>query len=325
MEIELPYVKRYRIWGITTIALVFFLIFVGGLVRSTGSGMGCPDWPKCFGQWIPPTDVSQLPPDYKSAFAVAGKEIADFDVFKTWTEYINRLIGVFIGFAVFLTLIFAIPYLKTKPAIFWLSLLSFILVGFQGWIGSVVVSTDLATYMVTIHMLLALLIVALLIYTISLSQDFEIPVNKITQRIKWLSVLLLAIILIQIITGTQVREEIDLIAKRIDNRLQWVNELGLVFKIHRSLSWLTLITVTGLIFEIRKMVEINSLLHKAALALLIITSSQIFCGAALANLGFAKALQSIHLTLGSITAGIQIFITILVFNKLKTVTQISEQ
>ncbi|MFN9518217.1 MAG: COX15/CtaA family protein, partial [Bacteroidota bacterium] len=89
--------RRFRRFGILTIASVFFLILVGGLVRSTGSGMGCPDWPKCFGEWVPPTDVNERPVDYQERFKVEGHEIADFDVFKTWTEYINRLIGVLTG------------------------------------------------------------------------------------------------------------------------------------------------------------------------------------------------------------------------------------
>lgn len=317
MEKEPRYIKRYRIWGIITIALVFFLIFIGGLVRSTGSGMGCPDWPKCFGQWVPPTNVSELPVDYKNKFAVAGKAIADFDVFKTWTEYINRLIGVLIGFAVFLTLVFSIPYLKSKPTIFYLSLLSFLLVGFQGWIGSIVVSTDLATYMVTIHMLIALVIVALLIYTVSTSQNLVIECIGLVKPIKHIALFTLLIGLIQIVSGTQVREVVDEVAKRIDNRALWAENLGFTFLFHRSLSWLSLLSSVYMLFLFKNNFTRDNILYKSALALLLVICTQAFSGAALANLGFKSQLQSVHLTLGSFTIGLQIFITIMVFNSLK--------
>lgn len=317
MEKEPRYIKRYRIWGITTIGLVFFLIFIGGLVRSTGSGMGCPDWPKCFGQWVPPTDVSELPQDYKTKFAVAGKAIADFDVFKTWTEYINRLIGVLIGFAIFLTLIFSIPYRKSKPMIFYLSFLSFVLVGFQGWIGSIVVSTDLATYMVTIHMLIALVIVALLIYTVAASQNLSLESLGPVKPLNNIAIFVLFIGLIQVVSGTQVREVVDEVAKRIDDRNLWVEHLGSTFIIHRSLSWLSLLSSVYMLFKFKSNFNRDSILYKAALALLLVICTQAFSGAALANLGFASQLQSVHLTLGSITIGLQIFITILVNSSLK--------
>lgn len=322
MLIELKKQNRFRRFGILTIAAVFFLIFVGGLVRSTGSGMGCPDWPKCFGQWIPPSDISELPVDYKTKFAVAGKEIADFDAFKTWTEYYNRLIGVLIGFLIFLTVIFALPYLKSnKPYIFWLSFLAFILVGFQGWIGSKVVSTDLATYMITIHMFIALVIVGLLIYTITASQDFTIKQAKSDALLPKLLWFMMLVMIVQIITGTQVREEVDEVAKRIDNRNLWLEEMDWLFYIHRSWSLLNMGLAILINRRFSKLFERYSLLYKSSLALILLMFTQALTGAILANLGFPGYAQSIHLTLGSLTAGLQLFIFILAFSKTKLIVE----
>src|SRR6476469_6767863 len=181
--------RRFRWFGILTVVAVYLLILVGGVVRSTGSGMGCPDWPKCFGQWVPPTQASQLPPNYKEVYTaqrvaknqklartlqklgfaqVAGSIFAhptqyietDFNPVKTWIEYVNRLLGALIGIFVFLTVVFALPYWRRDRTIFWLAFASFLLTGVQGYLGSLVVSTNLLPVMVTIHMALALLIVA---------------------------------------------------------------------------------------------------------------------------------------------------------------------
>jgi cytochrome c oxidase assembly protein subunit 15 len=313
---EKKYERRFRKFGIATITAVFFLIFVGGLVRSTGSGMGCPDWPKCFGQYVPPTEISQLPSDYKTQFAVNGKEIADFDAFKTWTEYVNRLIGVVIGILIFLTIVFAYPYLKTpNKKIFWLSFLAFILVAFEGWIGSKVVSTDLAVSLISIHMLLALAIVGLLIYTITSSQSFLIEQLQENKWIKPLLFFTVIISIVQTISGTQVREMVDEVAKRIDNRFLWVEELGNVFKFHRSWSILNLVISIALMFQYKKAFDRNSLIYRSGLALILLMAVQAFTGKILSLFGFPGYLQSVHLTLGSLTAGLQMFIFILAFFK----------
>src|ERR1700761_1679911 len=81
--------------NLLSIVLLFVLILAGGVVRSSGSGMGCPDWPKCFGGYIPPTDVSQLPKDYKQQYVngrvLKNQQVArSFDFFG-YSELANRI------------------------------------------------------------------------------------------------------------------------------------------------------------------------------------------------------------------------------------------
>src|SRR5579862_2102817 len=128
--------KKFQKINLVTIVLLFVLILAGGVVRSTGLGMGCPDWPKCFGRYVPPTESSELPADYKQKY-IAGREAKnqrfaktldvfgfsdlatrlrqdrsilvpeEFNAAKTWTEYVNRLAGVVAGFAMIFTAIFS--------------------------------------------------------------------------------------------------------------------------------------------------------------------------------------------------------------------------
>ena len=81
---------RFRRLGMLTICAVYFVILVGGIVRASGAGMGCPDWPTCFGQWVPPTSEIQLPANYHEIYAQRGYENTQFNPVKTWTEYTNR-------------------------------------------------------------------------------------------------------------------------------------------------------------------------------------------------------------------------------------------
>ena len=305
--------KVFRRLGIVTIVAVYFLIVVGGIVRTTGSGMGCPDWPKCFGSWIPPTEVSQLPKNYKEKFKVQGKEIADFDAFKTWTEYINRLIGALIGLFIFATFIASFSYRKTDKSIIFLSFASVILVGFQGWIGAKVVASDLSVSLITIHMVIAIALVFLLIYTII--RGFKsvwkpIQINK-KRRVNQILILALLLSFVQVVLGTQVREAIDVIAKTMgeSQRGLWVENLGLNFLIHRSFSWLVLSSHIYLVYLLYTQIrDRKNYIFKYTIFLFVLIVSEIASGVGMAYFGIPALLQPIHLLIGTIVLGIQFFL-----------------
>jgi cytochrome c oxidase assembly protein subunit 15 len=155
-----------RFFRLTQITLVFlFLVIIAGsVVRATGSGMGCPDWPKCFGHWVPPTDVSQLPSDYRTYFKVQNESIAPFNALQTWTEYGNRLVGAILGVLMLIQVVFSWKLRKSNPLFIRLSVAALMLTGMEGVLGAIVVYKNLHTGVITAHMFLSLVIVMVQTY-----------------------------------------------------------------------------------------------------------------------------------------------------------------
>lgn len=306
---------RFRRLGMLTICAVYVVILVGGIVRASGAGMGCPDWPTCFGQWVPPTSEAELPANYQEIYAERGYKNIVFNPVKTWTEYTNRLVGVTIGFLIFLTAWASRIYLKADKSIFYLSLSVFLLVGFQGWLGAVVVASNLKPFMITLHMLLALFIVALLIYAIAKSQQnylAQIDSSQIPARVKTVLIYALGFTLLQVAMGTQVREAVDFIAhehKYID-REYWRDSFPVIFYIHRSFSAVILFTNLWVCWKILGSVDKNSILRRCCYLLVSVIITAIIAGVTLDRLGVPPVAQPIHLLMANIIFGIQFFIYI---------------
>lgn len=283
---------------ILMIVLIYLVILAGGLVRMTGSGMGCPDWPKCFGQYIPPTDISELPADYKTRFAVMGKEIADFSAFHTWVEYINRLLGVLLGLSILVFVIQTLLKFKTDKILFGLAFLQLIMVGFQGWLGAVVVATDLAPAKVTVHMLMAIL---LIINAFAMLNRIKAKASSMVS--KSLIAFGFILVVIQIVLGTQVREAVDVVAKEMNNqgREYWIEQLPLVFKIHRSASIVVLLMILWLSRKSLRL-ETNDGLHSRLT--FGITAIILFTGIVMAYFAIPAFAQPIHLLLSLALSGV---------------------
>jgi cytochrome c oxidase assembly protein subunit 15 len=317
-HIEIKANRRFRRLALNTVIVLYFLIIAGGVVRSTGAGMGCPDWPRCFGRWVPPTEISQLPANYKEIYGAKLKGEIEFNPVKTWIEYVNRLLGAFTGVMIFLTLLASIPFLKSgNKRIFYYSLSAFILVGFQGWLGAKVVSFELLPVVVTLHMLLAIVIVFLLLflYTWSAYAGNILQLKESSKKaIGGIGVVVITLSLIQILLGTQVREAIDEVVHRLgyQARSQWIDELGLNFYIHRSFSIILFVVNLYWISKIFKAEGRYSIAGRIAIACFCILIVEIATGILMAYFGVPAFAQPLHLTFAILLIGLQFVIWLVV-------------
>ena len=329
-----------------SLLLVYLVIIAGAFVRMTGSGMGCPDWPKCFGFYVPPTEVSQILFKSNNEYSkgqmilyneeellVAKSDFTsddfinlnnwqvyekhDYVIFNpvhTWIEYINRLIGAISGIPILIFTIISIIYFKKFRHLTLIAIITLVAMGFQAWLGKTVVDSNLAAYKITLHMLMALFIVALLIYLVYSGSKSFIKTNK---TFKYLILFGLFLTLIQIVLGTQVRQIVDEQAKLFAyDKSMWLNDIPFVYEYHRTFS-IIVISVNMALFLINKKLQLGNRYINYVMLLLVL---EIFTGASMFYFDFPFGTQTAHLVFASIIFGLQFYILLQNFlteNKLK--------
>ncbi|MDG2397586.1 MAG: COX15/CtaA family protein [Flavobacteriaceae bacterium] len=329
-----------------SIILVYVLITAGSTVRMTGSGMGCPDWPKCFGYIIPPTKASDLEwkKNYKyyknqiiiidnSLFTAVNNfvsednlnsnnwvkytkhEYATFNPIHTWIEFLNRLLGAIVGLSTLILFYYSIPYWKTNKKIFFISFLILILMGFQAWLGKIVVDSNLMPFKISLHMFMALLILFNLIFLFFLITENRFK-NNFSKLIKTILLITLIATIIQITIGTQIRQFIDIQINVIgkENKNLWLNPAPLNFYLHRSFSIFIVIINSIVYYQFRKNNWDTYLIN----FIMIILGLEIITGILMYYMNFPFSSQPLHLLLASILFGLQ---SLMIFKAFNTKTQ----
>jgi len=339
---------RFQNINLITIVLLFLVILAGGIVRSTGSGMGCPDWPKCFGKYVPPTNSAELPRDYKKKYvssrSVKNQRFAkileffgfrdlsrriredksilvpeEFNAAKTWTEYANRLLGVISGLFLLLTAILSFSYRKENWLIPILSISNVVVVGYQAWLGSIVVSTNLVPIIVTVHMLLALVIVALSITTYHMAKVFGKPYLQVKPPIRTITIISLLLSIFQIVFGTELREKIDAVIARFQGgyREDWVSNAGAIFFQHRDIAIFVVLINILLYALVRQGFSRDSVQQQLMSITFLLVMLQIATGITLTYWALPPAAQALHVMLASLIFGAQYYLMLNLYKSFK--------
>lgn len=288
--------RRLALW---TTATTYLLILVGGLVRASGAGLGCPDWPRCFGSWIPPASAAALP---------AAFDPSQFNPTLMWTEYLNRLLGVLVGFLILGTLVSAFRHHRRTPGIFRPTLAAFLLVGFQGWLGGVVVQQELAAWIVTVHLVVALVIVSLLLYATVFAFFIDQPrpsAATVAQRkpLSWAVAALMVLTLVQVAVGAQVRGHVDAALDTGTARTAVVETIGVLYLWHREMALAVLALSAAVVAVMWKRRLTEPPLAMSAAAVIALVAAQIGLGLAMAYVSVTPPIQIGHLTSSSLLLG----------------------
>lgn len=336
---------RKTLYKLSVISLIFmFLALVAGsIVRVSDSGMGCPDWPKCFGYYIPPTSAGTLKWQPQRNFREGNMILKDsvllaaktrfragavfnennwevvrrqnhvkFNATHTWIEYSSRLIGALSAIPVVLLYVVSVFFFKRDPQVTLLALLGVLLLGFEAWLNKAVVDGRLITHEVSVHMLTAVILILLYTYLIVRLRPPSLNFKAIRDNklVVW-GVVAGILFLVQIFLGTAVREEIDSIGKsHLLGYSDWKNQLSVIFKIHRTFSIAVLIA--GAIFAVKVIrTRTISTLPRVLLVLIFVEA---FAGIGMAYFHIPDVLQPLHLVVGVIDVAL-LFAVVLIYRQ----------
>ncbi|MCY7419905.1 MAG: heme o synthase [Chloroflexi bacterium] len=174
--------SRFHRLALTSVVATYVMILIGVIVRSTGSGMGCPDWPLCHGQIIPPMGDSAA-----------------------WLESIHRWWGVLIGFLVLGLVISAFRTQRATRSLVVGSIAALVMVGFQAYLGKVTVEMTNSAESVTAHLSAAMLLLAIFLFlTVRSRYPAVLPWQSGSQRITLLVAFSAIAVFALLLFGTEI-------------------------------------------------------------------------------------------------------------------------
>ena len=319
-----------------TLASLYLIFLAGSIVRMTGSGMGCPDWPKCFGYYIPPTSEEQITWQPNSTYEegiiiiknevlyVAEKKVntssvfdetnwkeytkheyATFNKFHTWVEYINRLITVLSGFIFLFLLAGSLKFRKENKWIPILSFIAFFFMLIEAFLGKMVVDSNLKPTMITIHMVIGLLIIGLILRLLFIIRK-EKTVFKYHSLFNKLLIASIIFSIIQIAMGTQVRQFIDEQVKLFgfENKEYSLMNPSFKFYFHRSFTIAIILVNFGLFY----LNQLHKLGYKLVKWILVLLFLETITGILMYYAEFPLGTQAVHLLSGALLFGVQFYL-----------------
>jgi cytochrome c oxidase assembly protein subunit 15 len=319
-----------------TLASLYLIFLAGSIVRMTGSGMGCPDWPKCFGYYIPPTSEEQITWQPNSTYEegmiiikdevlfVAEQEVktasvfneknweeytkheyATFNKFHTWVEYINRLVTVVSGFIFLFLLAGSLKFRKENKWIPIISFTAFFFMLVEAVLGKMVVDSNLKPTMITIHMVIGLLIIGLVLRLLFIIRK-EKTSYKYHALFNKLLIISVVFSLIQIAMGTQVRQFIDEQVKLFgfENKEYSLMNPSFKFYFHRSFTIAIILVNFGLFY----LNQLHKLGYKLVSWILVLLFLETITGILMYYAEFPLGTQAIHLLSGALLFGVQFYL-----------------
>ncbi|NQW19901.1 MAG: COX15/CtaA family protein [Chloroflexi bacterium] len=301
---------------------VILQITLGGVVRVTGSGDGCPDWPTCFGRAFPPLDQATIDQLYD------GPKLTTPRPHNVLLEYSHRSVGSLLGLVIIAAVIRVWVRHRANKVVAWLATAELGMIFIVGMLGGAVVLNDLDPAIRTVHLFLAE-IVALLAVMALVAASYGRS-SSISGSSPWLwgrvsdehrtAINLAAaagvFVLVALLSGSYaVWKEAGAVCASWplcggdfipESTFAWIHMA------HRVLSFVSIVMVLLAGHRVWRLPNISGALRFAALGSAIIIFAQMLMGAANPWTTFAEWAQAGHLTLATLVWGNMVLIVALI-------------
>ena len=277
---------KFQVLTVATVLCTFGLITLGGVVRLTGSGLGCPDWPLCHGQIIPPLEYHAL------------------------IEYSHRMLAVVVGMLIVLQMLIVWLLYRNRPWLLIPSALGVVLVIVQGALGGASVITELAGGLVLAHLATAEALVACLVVVSAVAIGPSPRLDRIrfagspVAELLRLTLITAAAGYVLLITGSYVTVSDAAIScgeswPLCNGRLFPESHLAWVHMTHRVMSVLVGALAVGVLASAFRLSGAGSPVRWAALAVGASVVVQVGLGATIVAEGFTAVVRVSHLSAGT--------------------------